>query len=96
MLIELPVPDHALRRETFRVHTRRKPLAEDVDLDELAESTAGLVGADIEAACRRAALLAMHERIEKSQSGGNPDRSIVLMRHFRQVLGTERPSGSSA
>ena len=57
--LELALPDEAARREIFAIHTRGKPLADDVDLDRLAADSDGLSGADIEAICRRATGLAI-------------------------------------
>tara|TARA_B100000029_G_C17607380_1_gene967944 strand:- start:7100 stop:9265 length:2166 start_codon:yes stop_codon:yes gene_type:complete len=51
-VIECPVPDRGARLEIFEIHTRGMPLAEDVDLDELADLTVGFVGADIDHMCR--------------------------------------------
>ncbi|MBI2982746.1 MAG: CDC48 family AAA ATPase [Chloroflexi bacterium] len=82
--IELPVPDVAARRAILGVHTRKMPLAEDVDLDDLAARTDGFVGADIEAVCRRAALLAIREYVE----GGRSDQVHLVAgaRHFSAAL----------
>ena len=66
--IELPIPDEATRATIFRIHTRGKPLADDVDLDFLARETEGSVGSDIEAICRRAAMLAIKEYIEHNKT----------------------------
>ncbi|MBI2304642.1 MAG: CDC48 family AAA ATPase [Chloroflexi bacterium] len=62
--LQLPLPDKKARREILKIHTRGKPLAEDVDLESLANATEGLVGADIEALCRQAAMLAIREFID--------------------------------
>jgi cell division protease FtsH len=51
-------PDAAGRAAILRVHTRSVPLAEDVDLDRLASSTPGMVGADLANLVNEAALLA--------------------------------------
>jgi len=51
-------PDLEGRAETFEVHTRRLPLADDVDLRALAAQTPGMVGADIANMCNEAALQA--------------------------------------
>jgi len=45
--IEIGIPDKKGRYEIFQVHTRGVPLAKDVDLELLAETTFGFVGADI-------------------------------------------------
>jgi len=64
-LVELPSPDRQARRAILDVHTRHMPLADDVDLDALAARTEGLVGADLEGLCHRAALLAIREYLEE-------------------------------
>ncbi len=51
-------PDMKGREEILRVHTRKKPLAEDVDLREIARETTGFTGADLENLMNEAALLA--------------------------------------
>lgn len=50
------VPDERGRREILGIHTRGMPLAEDVDLGELARTTYGFVGADLAALTREAAI----------------------------------------
>ncbi|MEA1072590.1 CDC48 family AAA ATPase [Sphingomonas sp. LY160] len=50
------VPDEAGRREILGIHTRGMPLADGVDLDDLARRTYGFVGADLAALTREAAL----------------------------------------
>jgi len=57
--IEIGVPDKKGRLEILKVHTRNMPLADDVNLEKLAEITHGYVGADIAALCREAAMKAL-------------------------------------
>jgi len=57
--IELRVPDREGRMEILEIHTRAMPLADDVNIDELAETTHGFVGADLAALCREAAMNAL-------------------------------------
>src|SRR2546423_5469281 len=62
-------PDRTGRRKILEVHTRSIPLADHVDLDELAASTPGMVGADLANLANEAALLAArreHEKVEMS------------------------------
>jgi transitional endoplasmic reticulum ATPase len=54
--IVVGVPDLRGRREILGIHTRGMPLAPDVDLNELARSTYGFVGADLSALSREAAI----------------------------------------
>jgi len=63
MVVELEYPDENARRAIFAVHTRGKPLSPEITMEELANLTPGRSGADIEAICRRAALLALREWI---------------------------------
>ncbi|HLI91329.1 MAG TPA: CDC48 family AAA ATPase [Ktedonobacteraceae bacterium] len=63
MVVELHYPDEAERQAIFAVHLRGRPLAPDVSIEQLAQMTANASGADIEAICRRAALLALREWI---------------------------------
>ncbi|MCC6059817.1 MAG: CDC48 family AAA ATPase, partial [Thermofilum sp.] len=63
--IAFPVPDKRARREILQVHTRNMPLAEDVNLDELAEVTHGFTGADLAALCREAAMRALRRYLPK-------------------------------
>jgi transitional endoplasmic reticulum ATPase len=54
--IVIGVPDQDGRRQVLGIHTRGMPLGEDVDLDALARTTYGFVGADISALAREAAM----------------------------------------
>jgi transitional endoplasmic reticulum ATPase len=93
--IHVPVPDEEARRAIFDVHTRAKPLADDVDLDRLARKTEGYVGADIEAVCREAAMAASREFVN-SVTPEEIDDSVgnvrITMAHFDQALDEVNPS----
>ncbi|MEM3782618.1 MAG: AAA family ATPase, partial [Thermofilum sp.] len=82
-LIYVPPPDEKARLEILKVHTRNMPLAEDVDLLEIAKKTEGYTGADIEVLVREAGLLALRENI-------NIDK--VYARHFEEALKKVKPS----
>ncbi len=86
--LELPIPDEKTRLEIFRIHTKGKPLADEVDLQSLAEATEGMVGSDIEAVCRRASMLAIREFI--SQGEKNLAEFRIGARHFSEALETTR------
>jgi len=93
--VHVPVPDSEGRRKIFEVHTREKPLADDVDLNWLAGETDGYVGADIEAVCREAAMAASREFVD-SVSPEEIDDSIGNVRisrsHFEEALDEVGPS----
>ena len=93
--VHVPVPDEEARRKILEVHTREKPLAEDVDLDRIARETDGYVGADLEAVAREASMSASREFIasvspeEVAESVGNVR---VTMAHFESALEEVNPS----
>ena len=63
--IVVGVPDERGRRDILGIHTRGMPLGERVDLDELARTTYGFVGADIAALAREAAIEAVRRIMPK-------------------------------
>jgi transitional endoplasmic reticulum ATPase len=91
-LLELPLPDEKARLEIFKVHTRGKPLGEDVDLEALARATEGLAGAEIESICRKASMLAIREFLESKRGKEEQDYSDfkISLRHFREVMEQEK------
>jgi len=67
-IIEVPKPDRDSREHVFRIHTRNKHLAPDVDLAALAGMAEGLSGAEIESVANRAALASL-KRYVNGKSG---------------------------
>ncbi|MBN1841093.1 MAG: CDC48 family AAA ATPase [Deltaproteobacteria bacterium] len=57
--ITIPIPDRNSRLEILEIHSRGMPLAQDVDMQHLAEITHGYVGADLEALCREGAMICL-------------------------------------
>jgi transitional endoplasmic reticulum ATPase len=93
--VHVPVPDEAARRAIFEVHTREKPLADDVDLDALARKTEGYVGADVEAVAREAAMTASREfirSVSKEEIGDSVGNVRITMEHFENALDEVTPS----
>ena len=82
-LIYIPPPDLEARYEILKVHTKRMPLAEDVDLKKIASQTEFYSGADLAALCREAAMNALRE-------AGKPSK--VHMKHFIRAMKAVRPS----
>jgi len=85
-VIYVPPPDKKTRLEILKIHTRKIPLAEDVDLNKLAEMTEGYSGADLEALVREAVLIALRERLEVRP---------VSMEYFMKALKVVKPSLTS-
>ena len=63
--IEIGVPDRVGRKEILQIHVRNMPLADDVDLDQLANLTHGYTGADISSLTREAAIKALRRYLPK-------------------------------
>ncbi|MBB6625553.1 ATP-dependent zinc metalloprotease FtsH [Clostridium gasigenes] len=84
--IVVGVPDVKGREEVLKVHTKKKPLAEEVDLHVLAKRTPGFSGADLENVANEAALLAV--RNEKKKIGMNEFEDAIT----RVMVGTEKKS----
>ena len=68
------LPDIRGREEILKVHTREKPLAEDVDLGEIARGTPGFTGADLENLTNEGALLAARR-----------DRKFITMQDLKEA-----------
>ena len=93
LVLELPRPDVLGRTQIFRIHLAGKPLASDVDAADLAKGTEGLTGADIETACRRAALLSVRDFIEKHE-GADPQRLKVTRERLLAAIEEVRETGT--
>jgi cell division protease FtsH len=84
--VVVDAPDVKGREGILRVHAKKLPLGDDVDLGIIAKGTPGLSGADLENICNEAALLAARDEADR-----------VVMDHFERakdkvMLGTERKS----
>ncbi|WP_050033651.1 CDC48 family AAA ATPase [Halorubrum halophilum] len=93
--VHVPVPDEDARRKILEVHTRNKPLADDVDLDAIARKTEGYVGADIEAVAREASMNASREfigSVSREEVGESVGNVRVTMQHFEDALDEVNPS----
>lgn len=84
--IVVGAPDVKGREEILKVHTRKKPLTEDVDLKVLAKRTPGFSGADLENLANEAALLAVR-RNKKEISMQEMEEAIT-----RVIAGPEKKS----
>ena len=69
--VEVPEPDRDARRKILEVHTREKPVSDDVDLDHLADETEGYSGAEIASLCREAALVAIERVADEHGAAAN-------------------------
>ncbi|MDQ3853357.1 MAG: CDC48 family AAA ATPase [Thermoproteota archaeon] len=81
-ILEVPAPDKEARKHIFQIHTKKKPLESDVNLDKLVDMTEGMTGADIAALVNAAAMTAIKEHVR--QKSGSKLR--ISMRYFETAL----------
>lgn len=79
-------PDVGGREDILKVHAKNKPLAEDVDLKQIAQTTAGFTGADLENLLNEASIVAAKD-----------DRSFVIQEDIKKAfikvgIGSEKKS----
>lgn len=95
--VVLELPQKKARKEILGVHTRKTPLSQDVDLDEVAALTVGFSGADIENLVNEAALrAARHNRDQLLQEDFSASRDKVLMGARRDDLLNDSERGRTA
>ncbi len=76
-------PDEKGREIVFKIHTKKMPIAKDVNLKDLALQTDGYTGADLESVVREAGMLALREDITTNE---------VKKKHFEEAMKKVRPS----
>lgn len=97
--IAIGIPNEHARREILEIYARGMPLAGDVELTDLAETTHGFTGADLNALCREAAMAALRRQLPELTLGLGPIPYEALaaldvgMIDFREALSEVAPSG---
>ena len=81
--IHIGLPTEEARIQILQIHTRKRPLATDVDLETVAKRTEGSSGADISGLCAVAVDMAITDYTKDFE--GNPE-ALVRMCHFEQAL----------
>ena len=84
--IFIPNPDKKTRHEILKLHADGKPLADDVDLEVVAQQTHGMCGADMEGIIIEGAMIAIREDADEI------NQSMLLKAIDRQIAGLERKS----
>jgi transitional endoplasmic reticulum ATPase len=85
-ILKFPIPDEKDRLEIFQVHTKEKPLGNDVDLKELTRLTEGMVGSQIASICRGAAMIAIAETIHRPEKKSSA-KLLIGSAHFKAAIG---------
>ena len=94
-LLYVPSPDRDSRVQIIKIHTKKKPLAEDVNIEKLADLTDRYTGADISSLSSAAVMLALREHISKYKDSKEADAHVkelkIHMKHFEEAVKKIRP-----
>ena len=94
-LLYVPPPEKESRVQVLKIHTTKKPLADDVKIDVLAGQTEGYTGADIAALASAAVMLALREHVAKYKDPKEAERTKeelkIHMSHFEEAMKKIRP-----
>ena len=97
-LLYVPSPDRESRVQIIKIHTNKKPLADDVDIEKLSDLTDRYTGADISSLASAAVMLALREHISKYKDPKDADTNVkelkIHMRHFEEAVKKIRPLSS--
>jgi transitional endoplasmic reticulum ATPase len=88
--ILFPIPDRQGRLQILQIHTQHMPLASDVNLDNIADKTAGCVGADLKGLCQEAARIALSRQVTSLDQ--IPETLEVSQSDFDQALEKVKPA----
>ncbi len=96
-IIYVPPPDLDSRKAILSIHTRKKPISDDVHIDKLAEKMNNYTGAEIAAVCNQAAMIAMKRHISKN-SGALDEKALsgirITQSDFEAAMRTIKPLSS--
>src|SRR6188472_1964617 len=94
-ILYVPPPDRESRLQIIKIHTKKKPLAEDVNIEDLADKTDGYTGADIASLSSAAVMLALREHITKYPDSKEAEKQAkdlkINMKHFDDAMKKIRP-----
>ncbi|HXQ91968.1 MAG TPA: CDC48 family AAA ATPase [Nitrososphaerales archaeon] len=98
-LLYVPVPDLESRKEIFKIHIKDRPLAKDINVDELARRTDGYSGADIQAVVETASMLAIRGYVEKYKGSDVLKAKLkeleITKKDFDDAVGKVKPYAKS-
>src|ERR687884_509574 len=94
-MLEVPIPDKDARKQILGIHTRKKPLADDFKIEEMAANTDGYTGADIASVVSAAVMLALREHVTKYKDPKEAEKKArelkIHMKHFEEAMKKVRP-----
>ena len=93
-MVEIGMPDQEARLEILKIHTKKRPLAEDVDLAAISKRTDGYSGADLANVTNEAVMLAIREYVlaGKPQEDEEIAKYRIENKHFEEALKKVLPS----
>jgi transitional endoplasmic reticulum ATPase len=97
-LLYVSPPDYESRIQIIKIHTKKKPLAEDFKIEETAANTDGYTGADIASVVSAAVMLALREHVTKYKDPKEAEKKArelkIHMKHFEEAMKKVRPLSS--
>src|ERR671913_1206195 len=94
-ILYVPPPDRDSRLQIIKIHTKKKHLAEDVNIEELADDTEGYTGADIASLSSAAVMLALRAHISKYEEPNEAEKHKeelkIHMKHFQEAMKNIQP-----
>jgi transitional endoplasmic reticulum ATPase len=93
-LVHVPTPDLDARRAILEIHSKKKPLGDDVKLDELAKKTEGYSGADLSALVNEAIMLAIRDFVSKGEdiTSDKLKKEKIGMGYFTKAIEKVKPA----
>ncbi len=88
LIFEVPVPNLETREKILEGHTKNKPVGKKINMNNLARKTENLTGSDIEFICRKAAMLAIRELIDKKRRKSSDITGDIMIseNHFEEAI----------
>src|SRR5215204_2075578 len=94
-LLYVPPPDRDSRIKIIKIHVKKKPLDDAVDIERLADQTEGYTGADIASLSSAAVMLALREHVSKykdpKEAEEHKEELKIHMTHFENAMKKIRP-----
>ncbi|MFL6486185.1 MAG: CDC48 family AAA ATPase [Nitrososphaera sp.] len=81
-ILEVPAPDKEARKQIIQIHTKKRPLESNVNLDKLIDMTEGMTGADIAALVNAAAMGAIKDHVSQKSD----TKLRISIKHFETAL----------
>jgi transitional endoplasmic reticulum ATPase len=87
-ILEVPPPDKHGRIEILKIHTKKKPLGKDVDLEKLADMTEGYTGAQLSAVANSASVRAIKQyvKVHPKAADEEPSDLSINMKDFEEAV----------